>query len=786
MKKIIKKTAALLLIILVISALVITDYTEAKATAAIPVAAWSAWEAIIGSAASYAGYNATRKQVSGIAGTSSTIVGDFINRANNALLPDVVTKAGYMDWVKLEWQDSIYYAAYKAWASAFYDVAKKWYADAKEDDLTDEQFLEATGELAASLANLNTEKPSDDDDKPNPWFKKLAVEIGGGYAIQVAVESGYKALSKLVDEIIKIDYNAEYEKMRGKYDWEKLGFISDYDTLNISKSSTSTFSGYKNINNEFNLDNTIIKTSLGGLTTCVSVYCGTEKIALTTIRNPATGLWKTVCLTEEQLYYFVNSVKTGSFTFSEIDAMITNNYIENDKTLPVLPAPQLASVNETASGYVCIGNDTFYSNFAPAIYGQNPLTVRYMFNSYAVGSDDTVRNVYLQKSNTTVYNIGKTLNVYFWNFSSETEYIGSTTALNGLDSVQPAVKKSIYTNVATEIDSKPTIVINIDKYYDNTDDQVADIAIDNDLNLIINNIEDNTAEINTTLTGIWNTLKLLPRNLYNVFGGILDKILKAIKDTPLKTFNLFNSPLQNIQNTLDLIARGLGSGITSTAGSDKIESILSQMKLSLDTIMWRSIILTGPGEGIPNTGLIEILINKVEDIASGTSLAEIYKTLSSISDKLTFTDIINAINSLSEAIKDLSFEDINDISVSIENSVSLAIKTTFVPEDDYLDNKFNDVNIQLKNKLPTETYTKFIGDLGEIEAARLENITIKLNMMKEPVTLINFDYYYDHKKEFEPYIKGVFFFLLLCFNIRHIYFLVRGTDFLTNPDNTTT
>lgn len=727
MKRKLKRIMAVLLCLLIITGTVITDNIQAKATAIpVEVGGSALLKAIVGASAAYAGYKATKSQLNRITSIVSAVIKDYTGRIDEVTEDEFMSEDDYNAYCVSLWIRHPYQTALVTFSKKLYQCAVKKAEEHREQirlELIEGGKNNPNGnnnpDINAAVNAAVTKKAYDIYKRQKETLEQLlegkinnyddsliSNGIGAQVGVQVALNIGFtSAMSGLVDEIIKKDFNADYEKAKGKYDWEKLGFKSDFDTLEISKSSTEQFSDYSKLSNRFNANNTLIRTSIGDVTTLLSVPCGSEKTALVTIRNPTSGKWKTVFLTEKQLYYFVNSVKSGAYTFSDVNEIITSSYMElNDKSLPTFP---LGSINKKSGYSDYAGNECFFSSFAIGEYVQNPLTVKYVLNQGICDSTDASRYVYLQKTNTTVYNIGKTMNVYFWNFASETEYIGSTTALNGLEDVQPAVKNSIFTNTADEINKKSDITIDTDKDYDDTDEQISDIARDNDLDLQV--IEDNTGEITDNTKGIWETVKSilgsitsLPRKIYNFFSGILNKILNAVKANPLSLWNYLQNPITQLVTGVNAIAEQSGLnisipdltnidfwtqriGVNTGTASVYLNDIMNRL-LSWDNIpanLARIITLNENG-GLTLGNIYTALTTNIQPV-----IDSLLSTVGSIYVALP-TGLQSSVNALSVTVGNI-FTSLGSLADNVANPIVNTLTALFVPDTVAINNAINDL-----------------------------------------------------------------------------------------------
>lgn len=324
---------------------------------------------------------------------------------------------------------------------------------------------------------------------------------------------------------------------------------------------------------------------------------------------------------------------------------------------------------------------------------------------------------FMMKSNTTAYNLGVTANIYFINFTSETKYTGATTALNGTETMEPTVKSSKYTNTAEQIDKQSdTITINnyVINNYTNTDNVINNVANDNDLHLDSKDDDDSGTSSD--------------------YISLLKSILSTLKNVPKNTYKYFS-------NKLDVLINAVQSG-----NSEDVISVINQLNNPMDKIISQ--------------------LNCLNELVSNIDGKEIN-------------------------IKDIKVDfDVQNYASTVSQEINNVLVKVFLPGDTYIDNKYQEINLELEQKLGYQEFTNFFDDIKEIKEAKPTNIKFNtssinnmfggssLNSSSEEITLINFDLYYKYKDDVDKFIRGIMFFLLLMFNIRHVYILIRGSDML--------
>lgn len=103
----------------------------------------------------------------------------------------------------------------------------------------------------------------------------------------------------------------------------------------------------------------------------------------------------------------------------------------------------------------------------------------------------------------------------------------------------------------------------------------------------------------------------------------------------------------------------------------------------------------------------------------------------------------------------------------------LLLKSLFIPSDTYFSNYFDDIKSAFEVKLKPDDFTKiFQVDFG---TKRIPNI--KVTFFGVECTIVNFDYFYANKPNFDKWARGVFYALLGIYNYSQIYRLIRGTAY---------
>ena len=572
--------------------------------------------------------------------------------------------------------------------------------------------------LEKNVRKIETAKPTNPkDDDGGGLLPSLLKEIALNIAADGAINAGKKFIKfcgTLTDLIIKDNLNAEYIKGKGKWDWASLGFKTDYDTVTISSHDGSKFKG--------------INANTGAATKSFDYH--------NTLLEFNDGTYKHV------IHLGAGTEKTALVTIHDPDAdkWITTIYPEDVIYRQMV---EVKAGNITCSDLLEWVNDNSYSAFDTAQknsydffelikddrgWHQGVVFDSFLWPTDYYGSPLHIRMLdkfggnyaqfFLTKSNTTAYNLGVTANIYFINFTSQTKYTGATTALNGTETMQPTVKPSKYTNTAEQVDKQSdTITINnyVINNYTNTDNVINNVANDNDLHLDSKDDDDSgSSDYTSLLKSIISTLRNIPKNTYRYFGNKLDVLINAVQ----------------------------------SGNSEDVISVINQLNNPMDKIISQ---LNGLNE----------LVSKIDG---------------------------KEIN-----IKDIKVDfDVQNYASTVSQEINNVLVKVFLPGDTYIDNKYQEINVELEQKLGYQQFTNFFDDIKEIKEAKPTNITfntLTINNMfggsssnssssSSEITLINFDLYYKYKDDVDKFIRGVMFFLLLMFNIRHVYILIRGSDML--------
>lgn len=715
MRKTTKRLVALLLAISIMSMQIVYNTTTVKAVGAVATAS-ALWEALTAASGAYAGYSLTNKQNKTVTQQLASYLTDFADTLIDAPYEHLSSVSDFTSWMVSEivpkngllTKDSAYLLT-----KAFCDQAGNTIDGVKKHAVV----------LEKNVKKIETAKPTNPkDDDDGGLLPALLKEIALNIAADGAINAGKKFIKfcgTLTDLIIKDNLNVDYIKGKGKWDWASLGFKTDYDTVTISSSDGSKFKGINDgcgaAVSSFDYHNTLLEFDDGTYKHVIHLGAGTEKTAIVTAHNPDNDKWMTCIYPEDVIYRQIVEFKAGNITCDEFFEWMHDNYYSSFDTASKNSGDFFELLKDDRRWYQGVVFDGF---LWPNTYYGSPLHIQMRDK----GGGDYVQ-FFLNKSNTTVYNLGVTANIFYINFTSDTKYTGATTALNGTETMQPTVKPSKYTNTAEQVDKQSdTITINnyVINNYSNTDNVINNIANDNDLTLDSKDDDSGTSSDYTSLLkSILSTLKNVPKNTYKYFSNKLDMIIAAIQ----------------------------------SGNSDDVISVINQLNNPLDKMISQ---LNGLNE----------LVSKIDG---------------------------KEIN-----IKDIKVDfDVQNYASTVSQEINNVLVKVFLPGDTYIDNKYEEINVELEQKLGYQNFTNFFDDIKEIKEAKPTNITFNTSSINNmfgsggnsssgdnsgdsdsEITILNFDIYYKYKSDVDKIIRGIMFFTLLVFNIRHVYILIRGSDML--------
>ncbi|MCI6882942.1 MAG: hypothetical protein MR841_07825, partial [Lactobacillus johnsonii] len=217
-------------------------------------------------------------------------------------------------------------------------------------------------------------------------------------------------------------------------------------------------------------------------------------------------------------------------------------------------------------------------------------------------------------------------------------------------------------------------------------------------------------------------------------NGLLKDIINAIKQIGKDVFD-------NFEESLNSIANGI---------SDLIDSVNGIAKNICDSL------------GL--TGLFDNVISAINSI----SFDDIINAIKS----LTWSDVVNAIISLPSAIWQFFDSILNDILQAIKDLITLLkqlLIELFVPSDTYFREHFDDLREQLKPYMSVDDFNNIFNkeySSGDVQDYYFYFMGSKICI---PLSLYN-----NIKSTVLPWIRGIMYFLLVLFNLKSIYSIVRG------------
>lgn len=730
----IKRLVALLLAFCIVWMQIVRDTTTVKAVGAVATAS-ALWEALTAASGAYAGYSLTNKQNKTVTQQLASYLSDFADTLIDAPYEHLSSVSDFTIWMVSEivpkngllTKDSAYLLT-----KAFCEQAGNTVDGIKKHAVV----------LEKNVKKIETAKPTNPkDDDDGGLLPALLKEIALNIAADGAINAGKKFIKfcgTLTDLIIKDNLNAEYIKGKGKWDWASLGFKTDYDTVTISSSDGSKFKGINDgcgaAVSSFDYHDTLLQIDDGTYRHVVHLGAGAEKTAIVTAHNPDNDKWMTCIYPEDVVYRQMVEFKAGNITCDEFFEWMHDNYYSSFDTASKNSGDFFELLKDDRRWYQGVVFDGF---LWPNTYYGSPLHIQMRDK----GGGDYAQ-FFLNKLNTTVYNLGVTANIFYINFTSDTKYTGATTALNGTETMQPTVKPSKYTNTAEQVDKQSdTITINnyVINNYSNTDNVINNIANDNDLTLDSKDNDDSgtSSDYTSLLKSILSTLKNVPKNTYKYFNNKLDMIITAIQsgnsEDVVNVITQLNNPMDRMINQLNNIDNTLFD-FKSTGLSLKNVSVdldVNNFALSIATEI--------------NTVLVNVFVPG--DDYFDTKFTVINNQLK---NKLGYDGYVQ----LMDDIKEIKEAKPSNIVINTSNLLGGSNKVD--PQSSDLAEASGDSTVVVPDVPPDESDGK------------------------SKITLVNFNTYYKYKDTIDAWVRGFVFIALLIFNIRHVYLNVRGHDIGVN------
>lgn len=100
-----------------------------------------------------------------------------------------------------------------------------------------------------------------------------------------------------------------------------------------------------------------------------------------------------------------------------------------------------------------------------------------------------------------------------------------------------------------------------------------------------------------------------------------------------------------------------------------------------------------------------------------------------------------------------------------------AIKSLFIPSENYLADKFDTLQVAFKSKFGSNEY---LNSLSGFYSRSIE--PFRINIYGKDVKIVDFNWFLSHLNTFHQIARGFMFPLMIFFNVNQIYFLVRGVN----------
>ena len=131
--------------------------------------------------------------------------------------------------------------------------------------------------------------------------------------------------------------------------------------------------------------------------------------------------------------------------------------------------------------------------------------------------------------------------------------------------------------------------------------------------------------------------------------------------------------------------------------------------------------------------------------------------------------VIDGINSVVEGIA--------NIGSGILNGLKELLLSLFVPEQDYFNNKFEQIKTKFLDRVGIETSA-----FDELKSVTAEDIHFEGTVLGLNVKFIDLSFLEGFLSVFHDIVRGFFYPLLIFYNMDQIYFLIRGTHLYKRGD----
>ena len=126
---------------------------------------------------------------------------------------------------------------------------------------------------------------------------------------------------------------------------------------------------------------------------------------------------------------------------------------------------------------------------------------------------------------------------------------------------------------------------------------------------------------------------------------------------------------------------------------------------------------------------------------------------------------------------------ISNLPSAIINGIVQGFQTVleglFVPSDGFFDEQFNAVKYSLEAKLSYESFTDILTNYSYISKGELNNITARIPLINQDVTIVDFGYFQQYKNDIHNWVRGFMYIFLILYNFNFVYKLIRKDTFFT-------
>lgn len=259
-------------------------------------------------------------------------------------------------------------------------------------------------------------------------------------------------------------------------------------------------------------------------------------------------------------------------------------------------------------------------------------------------------------------------------------------------------------------------------------------------------------------------------------AALLTQILSRLEEETLTSDDIADMVAGKNQDVIDSIS---SSSANVKSEIEKSNSFLSKIADIVSGIP--GTVVDGISSAVSVTG--DMVTSVLEDISrSAMEIKNIVADIPvSVVDGLSLAisllggDITGIVTGVFDIVSDIG-ETTADLFDIIYRAVVAALKTCFVPPDDFFDNWKNTFIGMLQEKLSIDEYLDFISSLKEISSARLNDF--KVTLFGTECTVLTFSWYYKNIDTINDLIRGFTYLVLVFFNINQAYKMLRGTSLI--------